>query len=49
MLSVGDMANDVGSVIYGNEAVALGLIDRLGSLGEALETLYRMIEKKREE
>ena len=49
MLSVGDMANDVGSVIYGNEAVALGLIDRLGSLGEALESLYRMIEKKREE
>ena len=49
MLSVGDMANDVGSVIYGNEAVALGLIDRLGSLGEALEVLYRMIEKKREE
>lgn len=49
MLSVGDMANDVGSVIYGNEAVALGLIERLGSLGDALETLYRMIEKKREE
>ncbi|MBR5572221.1 MAG: ATP-dependent Clp protease proteolytic subunit [Oscillospiraceae bacterium] len=49
MLSVGDMANDVGSVIYGNEAVALGIIDRLGSLGEALETLYRMIEKRREE
>lgn len=49
MLSVGDMANDVGSVIYGNEAVALGLIERLGSLGDALEALYRMIEKKREE
>ena len=27
MLSVGDMANDVGSVIYGQEAVALGIID----------------------
>ena len=49
MLSVGDMANDVGSVIYGNEAVALGIIDRLGSLGEALEALYRMIEKGREQ
>lgn len=48
MLSVGDMANDVGSVIYGNEAVALGLIDRLGSLGDALEALYRMIERERE-
>lgn len=46
MLSVGDMANDVGSVIYGKEAVALGLIDRIGSLSDALESLYRMIEEK---
>lgn len=46
MLSVGDMANDVGSVIYGKEAVALGLIDRIGSLGDALDSLYRMMEKK---
>ncbi len=46
MLSVGDMANDVGSVIYGKEAVALGLIDRIGSLGDALDRLYRMMEEK---
>ncbi len=46
MLSVGDMANDVGSVIYGKEAVALGLIDRIGSLGDALDSLYRMMEEK---
>lgn len=45
MLSVGDMANDVGSVIYGSEAVALGLIDRMGTLHEALEALYDMIEQ----
>ena len=45
MLSVGDMANDVGSVIYGKEAVALGLIDRIGGLNDALESLYRMIEQ----
>ena len=43
MLSVGDMANDVGSVVYGQEAVALGIIDRIGSLGDALEALYKMI------
>ena len=48
MLSVGDMANDVGSVIYGKEAVALGIIDRIGSLGDAREALYRMVEKGRE-
>lgn len=49
MLSVGDMANDVGSVIYGQEAVALGLIDRIGSLGDALEALYAMMDKRKEE
>ena len=47
MLSVGDMANDVGSVIYGQEAVALGIIDRIGSLGDALDALYKMVEKGR--
>jgi len=46
MLASGDMANDVGSVIYGEEAVALGLMDRVGSLGDALESLYAMIEEK---
>ena len=48
MLSVGDMANDVGSVIYGQEAVALGIIDRIGSLGDALAALYKMVEKGKE-
>ncbi len=47
MLSVGDMANDVGSVIYGKEAVALGLIDRIGTLSDALDSLYRQIEEKK--
>lgn len=47
MLSVGDMANDVGSVIYGSEAVSLGLIDRLGTLHDALEALYAMIQQGR--
>ena len=47
MLSVGDMANDVGSVIYGQEAVALGIIDRIGSLGDVLDALYKMVEKGR--
>lgn len=47
MLSVGDMANDVGSVVYGQEAVALGLIDQLGSLRDALSSLYRMIGQQK--
>lgn len=40
MMSSKDMAADVGSVIYGEEAVECGLIDALGSLSDALETLY---------
>lgn len=44
MLADGDMANDVGSVVYGERAVALGLIDKVGSLKDALEALYGMME-----
>ena len=44
MLQTGELAADVGSVIYGEEAVELGLIDRIGGLSDALERLYEMIE-----
>ena len=47
MLKTGEMAADVGSVIYGEEAVALGLIDRIGGLRDALECLYGQIEQRR--
>lgn len=43
MLKTGEMAADVGSVIYGEEAVRLGLIDHLGSLSDALECLHRQM------
>ena len=48
MLQTGELAADVGSVIYGEEAVELGLIDRIGGLSDALECLYSMIEEKKE-
>ena len=47
MLNTGEMAADVGSVVYGEEAVELGLMDQIGSLNEALECLYGQIEKNR--
>lgn len=47
MMATGELASDVGTVIYGREAVACGLIDRLGSLGDALEVLHRQIERNR--
>ena len=46
MLAKSDMANDLGSVIYGEEAVSIGLIKKLGSLSDAMECLYGMIGKK---
>ena len=48
MMRTGEMATDVGSVIYGQEAVASGLIDHLGGLSDALEYLHGEIQKRRE-
>ncbi len=47
MLQTGELAADVGSVIYGEEAVELGLIDRIGGLSDALGCLYEMIAEKK--
>lgn len=46
MLQTGELAADVGSVIYGEEAVELGLIDRIGGLSDALCNLHEMIEAR---
>ena len=46
MMATGEMATDVGTILYGREAVASGLIDRLGGLSDALAALHRMIEKQ---
>ena len=48
MLKTGEMAADVGSVIYGEEAVSLGLIDRIGGLSDALDCLYEQIAQVRQ-
>lgn len=43
-MNTGELATDVGSVLDGEEAVAEGLIDRLGSLKDAVAALYAMLE-----
>jgi ATP-dependent protease ClpP protease subunit len=43
MTNTDELANDVGSVIYGEEAVEKGLIDRVGSLSDALQWLHREV------
>ena len=47
MLQTGELAADVGSVIYGEEAVHLGIIDQLGGLREGLDWLYRKMDETR--
>jgi len=39
-----ELVLDVGTVLEGERAVELGLIDSLGSLGDAMDSLYDMIE-----
>ena len=47
MMATGEMATDVGTILYGKEAVASGLIDKLGGLNDALSALHKMIEKQK--
>ena len=49
MLKTGEMSSDVGSVLYGREAVSKGIIDRVGGLSDALTELYRLIDEAGEE
>ena len=47
MMATGEIATDVGTILYGKEAVSSGLIDKLGGLSDALAALHRMIEKNK--
>ena len=44
MMNTEELVLDVGSVLEGEKAVELGLIDRLGGLSDAMECLYELIE-----
>ena len=48
MMATGEMATDVGTILYGKEAVSSGLIDNLGGLNDALSALHEMIKKDKE-
>ena len=47
MFNTGELANDVGSILDGNEAVKEGIINEIGGIHDALQALYKMIENKR--
>ena len=47
MMATGEMATDVGTILYGKEAVSSGLIDHLGGLNDALAALHKRIENEK--
>lgn len=49
MMATGEMATDVGTILYGKDAVASGLIDSLGDLNDALTELHKMIDAQKED
>ena len=49
MMNTGELVMDVGTVLDGEAAVEVGLIDHLGGLSDALTCLYDLIEKREEE
>lgn len=49
MLATDEIANDVGSVIYGEEAVSCGLIDSIGTLSDALDYLHSSCDKAKKD
>ena len=47
MMATGEIATDVGTILYGKQAVACGLIDDLGNLSDALTALHDMIDERK--
>lgn len=47
MRETGQLTSDIGTVISGEQAVESGLIDEVGTLHDALEALYAMIEARK--
>ena len=49
MMNTGEMSSDIGSIVYGEEAVEIGLIDKVGGLSDALGYLHTEIERRRQQ
>lgn len=47
LMNTQELVTDVGTVLDGEAAVKEGLIDSLGSLSDAIECLYRLIDEKK--
>ena len=45
MMNTGELETDVGTTLSGEKALNEGLIDLIGTIGEVLENLYKIIEE----
>ena len=48
-MNTSELVTDVGTILDGKEAVECGLIDAVGSLSDAVEALYSMIEENQKQ
>ena len=48
MMATDEIATDVGTVLYGQEAVDCGLIEQMGNLGDALDCLHELIAQNQQ-
>ena len=48
MMTIGELARDVGTVVVGKDAVDCGLIDQVGGLSDALNYLQQQIEDNKQ-
>lgn len=46
MMNTDELATDIGSIVDGKEAVQIGLIDSVGSISDAINVLYDMIDSR---
>ena len=44
-MKTGQIANDVGTILFGEEAVKCGLIDKVGGISQALEEISKMLNE----
>ncbi len=47
LMETDEIANDVGTILFGEEAVKSGLIDNVGGISDAAATLYKMIKERK--
>lgn len=48
MLNTGELANDIGTILIGKEAVDYGLIDEVGGIADARNKLLNLIEESKQ-